>query len=628
VYDYLAHLVEPVEIFYLLTYVSYALVFLLLLRGFVAEFELRSIGRDFLYMRHQRDRRIVKKRSFLSVARQLRLALWEDRATSESTATHQVEGYFRNSYHPVPYLSAQLSREEVNQLILNDAMERFGSDAVALISNSESPASIQVLIGLRRGIVGERLRKALADHFLSFFMHHDTSSIGFIDHLFHEDRFVNMPLFGYRFSLSGVVEGEPQRVVWLGFSEKNRNTFEHQDDFAKYCSEIARALREYTEIKHMELKYTAEKEQSDERAKLLAYASHDMRSPINNLRAIIRLLSVSEEGEDRQYQISAALRNCDVLAEIVDDALDYSRYRAGALSASKEQVSCATIVEKALFGYQELAREKGITIINEVRPTIIACADGRHISRIISNLIGNAIKYTDQGQVHISAQGGAVGRISLLVRDTGIGMSQSHVRDMFLPYKRFVDQSIQGEGLGLALCKIFAELNDCHFRVDSALGLGTSITLDLPGTVIEPSTLRLKDRSFALAKSTSILIVDDHKSARDSLRRALEMHGFTVEVVASIREAVSFVRYYKPQTVITDLTFPEEEGEALIDFILFEKLTVNIIVVSGRELRREYSRLHKGIQMTILNKPVELSVLINLIVPIEQREMISEALCA
>ncbi len=627
--EFLAQLFGAVSVFDW-SIVALSIFFLIVIfRGVVSELELRSIRRDFRLMSKQKDRGLIKKRSWLKTARLLRAALWEEwHCLDYSTLCEDAKSYSQRVQHPAPYFGAQLSKEEVHQLILNDAMERFGADSVAFISNTNSTSSVQVLISLRRGIVGERLRKALADRYQSFFIHHDQSSVGFTDHHLEEDRVINISLFGFRFSLSGIVMAEQEHVVWLGYSEKNRNASDLQLDFAKYISELTRALREYSQIKSMQLKYVAEKEQSDERAKLLAYASHDMRSPINNLRAIIRLLSFPDEIDNHDKHLGSAFRNCDLLAEIVDDALDYSRFKAGALNARKEQVSCAEVIEKVLYGFLELAHEKGLAVINQVTTAVILHADSRQIARIVSNVIGNAIKYTNRGSIHISAQAGAAGRVSLVVRDTGVGMLEADIREMFSPYKRFGDQSIQGEGLGLALSKVFAELNDCQFKVDSTRGVGTTVTLDMPGEVIEQRRSNAQDDSLANVSSGSVLIVDDQKSARDSLRRVLELYGFSVEAVASVHEAISFLRYSQPTVLITDLTFPEADGEELVRSAVVEKLCERVIIVSGRDLRDDKLYLLNANEVVFLKKPIDFSALVSVIGSMTKGSHSPISLCA
>ena len=224
--------------------------------------------------------------------------------------------------------------------------------------------------------------------------------------------------------------------------------------------------------------------ESDIKSEALSTVSHEMRSPINSVLGFTELLLSGSPGtlneQQREYvnRISSASQN---LLSLVDDYLDLARVMAGSLALKREPVAIAPVIDEVIKQLEPLAQQRGVVVKSTASPDPVAYGDPLRVRQVLTNLVSNAIKFTDaRGYVRVEAAGGANGvRISVIDTGVGIPLDRQH-----LVFKEFAD--IRGDGsndtgTGLALTKRFVEAMGGFIRFTSSPGAGTAFDVWLPG---------------------------------------------------------------------------------------------------------------------------------------------------
>jgi PAS domain S-box-containing protein len=241
-----------------------------------------------------------------------------------------------------------------------------------------------------------------------------------------------------------------------------------------------------TQQKRVEAELIRAKEQAEEASRLksnfLANMSHEIRTPLNGIIGSAQVLSGEIESEEREV-VEIIHRSGLRLLGTINSVLDMARIEAGELHPHAEPVLLREEAADALGVLRSLADEKGLALtLTERTPDVWAAADPSCIHRILYNLVGNAIKFTREGEVNVEL-GAEGGEAVVRVRDTGIGIDPRFLPHLFDDFKQEstgVGRSHEGTGLGLAITKRLVELMGGSVRAESAKGVGTTFTVRLP----------------------------------------------------------------------------------------------------------------------------------------------------
>ncbi len=374
---------------------------------------------------------------------------------------------------PLAFLSVS-SLEESAQLLLSNLMEHLRADGVALICRDDSGA-LKAGHMLRMTARGGRFDKFLARFFESYFTTGDKSAIGWIEHP-PGDLSLGFACYDIDTSLSVELE-HSKSIFWAGFFQPFPNRVARE----KAQHQIETACRTFDNSMHLWNLYArtvAMQSVSEECSKFMAYAAHDMRSPLQTIKLILENASVVGSpgfcGE-----LSDAIHMCDLLAELVENTLDYSLVKAGVINAKPQEFDCEAAVSSVCRVMEPLARRKRLTLIRDIPSSLILRANQRQFERMLTNVVANAIKFSSQGGVTIAARQNRHDTITITVKDTGRGIRGDTDR-IFEPFVRGDQDPESGYGIGLALVKVFAEMNDCRIAVDSEPGKGTIVVLHVP----------------------------------------------------------------------------------------------------------------------------------------------------
>lgn len=340
-----------------------------------------------------------------------------------------------------------------------------------------------------------------------------------------------------------------------------------------------------------------------------ATVSHELRTPLTLLLAPIESLLLEHCGPVRRNQkmlLQTMHNNAMRLLQMVTGLLDFSRLEVGKVEVNREPTAINSLTESVLVDFQPLMDQKQITShFHPAAGNPVVSIDRYLLERILFNLISNAVKFTGEGgqvEVTVNLDGD---RLSLSVRDTGIGISKSDIKDLFQKFTQLegsASRRFEGAGLGLALVKEFAELLGGGVIVKSRVSRGSTFTVDClapPVPTEEPvadcprgafTKLTIsagevdeeKDNGAALSETCEsqarILIAEDNEELSHYVAALLENIA-CVKVVGNGKEALDLVYDWMPDVILADVMMPELDGLELCRMIKSDTTTNHIPVV-------------------------------------------------
>ena len=290
-------------------------------------------------------------------------------------------------------------------------------------------------------------------------------------------------------------------------------------------------FRDVTERKRAEAVLVHAKEQAEEVARLkstfLANMSHEIRTPLTGILGFADILA--DEVTDPQQKEFVALieRSGERLLDTLNSVLDLAKLDAGRMDLAAEPVPLAEAARETVRLLAPLAAEKGLALVAKVEDeSARADLDRGALDRILTNLVGNAIKFTDRGEVRVVVRGNDA-QVALDVVDTGVGIGEAFLPRLFEEFQQEsagAERTHEGSGLGLAITRQLTERMDGHISVESEKGVGTTFTVVFPR-----SLERLADAAPEAARTPRVLLVDDNA---ETLRMAERMIESVYRVVA------------------------------------------------------------------------------------------------
>ncbi|WP_163558741.1 ATP-binding protein [Halomonas sp. NO4] len=338
---------------------------------------------------------------------------------------------------------------------------------------------------------------------------------------------------------------------------------------------LIREARDNAEARHSleslsrELQATAQRAESASRAKseFLATVSHEIRTPLNGVIGMSELL-LEQPLDARSDDYARTLHSSGQrLLELINDILDFSKIESGRLELERRPVDLAALVEEACQLFAPRAAAKGLRLVTRLSPSLPAATmgDPARLRQVLLNLLANAIKFTEQGEVSVEAGLSESGRLSLTVSDTGPGIAASQRERLFEPFRQG-DASIArrygGTGLGLAICRRLVAAMEGEIGVDSRPGAGSRFWIELP-LEAAPSPARREASAAALPRfSGRVLVVEDNLVNRQVAKALLERLGCHVTLAASGQEALAFAEEAPFAAIFMDVQMPGLDGLA------------------------------------------------------------------
>ncbi|RON27681.1 MULTISPECIES: transporter substrate-binding domain-containing protein [Pseudomonas] len=313
----------------------------------------------------------------------------------------------------------------------------------------------------------------------------------------------------------------------------------------------------------------------------LATMSHEIRTPMNALIGMLELaLKRADEGIPDRFAIEVASGAAQQLLALIGDILDIARIESGHLSLTPERANLRRLVESVSGVFEGLARQNELTwrIDLDEHSDCDVLIDPTRFKQVLSNLLSNAIKFTREGEVSLTLRVTPVTpehlAVSVRIEDTGIGISNVDRQRLFSPFAQASNnqQSARGgSGLGLVISRTLCEMMGGRLQLDSVLGQGTQVDINLELIALQPLPSIEAVNSGLQVRSLTILVVDDHPANRLLLSRQLSHLGHRVQEAEEGERGLELWREHEFDLVVTDCNMPRLSGYELAGAIRDEE---------------------------------------------------------
>jgi PAS domain S-box-containing protein len=356
-------------------------------------------------------------------------------------------------------------------------------------------------------------------------------------------------------------------------------------------------LRDITERREREeeLRRAKESAEAATRAKseFLANMSHELRTPLNGVLGYTQLLQRERGLTPVQREALEAIAKCGShLLDLINDVLDLSKIEAGRIEVELAPCDIRQVTVDVRYVVAEPAHRKGLRLLVDVAPEVPprAVLDGRNLRQVLLNLLGNAVKFTASGEVRLAIGCVAPDRLRFEVWDTGIGIDQGQLAEIFHAFRQTRDGAAAGgSGLGLTISQRLVRSMGGELQVSSEPGIGSRFYFDLPLVVAQVSPAPageheapeiVLDSRLAPGIELTALVADDSSVNRRILASLLESAGARVITAAGGLEAIELARQHKPDVILMDLRMQDLDGFEATRRLRADPVTAGIKVLA------------------------------------------------
>jgi CheY-like chemotaxis protein/two-component sensor histidine kinase len=355
------------------------------------------------------------------------------------------------------------------------------------------------------------------------------------------------------------------------------------------------------------------------KSRFLSNMSHEFRSPLNSILALSRLMLDGVDGQlnsEHAQEVGYIRKAAYDLLELVDDLLDLAKVEAGKVEAKPVEFTAANLFAALRGMLRPLLLNQSVDLVFEDADHIPPIySDEGKVSQILRNFISNALKFTDSGEVRVSAALGEHRDVIFSVADTGIGIEEENLELIFQDFAQVdspIQRRVKGTGLGLPLSKKLATLLGGEVRVRSQVGLGSTFSVQIPlcyhaaeeaQNVFEPDWV-------GDPLSIPVLIVEDSPEMVVLYRSFLAGSGFQPLFASTTREAGQILDRTQPSAIVLDILLRSEEAWSFMARLTSETRTKDIPILVVSTLDDRAKAYHLGAS-DYLVKPIERSALIS-----------------
>lgn len=355
----------------------------------------------------------------------------------------------------------------------------------------------------------------------------------------------------------------------------------------------------------------------------LANMSHEIRTPLNGIIGIIKLLNKKETSLDKNY-LNSALKASQHLSSVVNNVLDMTKIESGELHLIEEDFEIKEVINNVCTILKDQAIEKNIELNVIIDPTLpnVFNGDSSRIRQILINLVGNAIKFTNEGEVilhcHADKFQKSQCKLNFIITDTGIGMTKEYLTNPFEKFQQ-EDNSISkrfgGSGLGLSISKQLTNLMGGDIQIKSKKHTGTEIQVGIPITIGKQKNIKPKTKNIDYHRlhDAKILLVEDDEINRLVVNNSLIPLNVKLTEVENGLEATRILKKETFDLILMDIQMPVMDGlEATMIIRNILKIKTPIIALSANAFKSEIEQCISTGMDDYLTKPFEEDELLQL----------------
>jgi PAS domain S-box-containing protein len=367
------------------------------------------------------------------------------------------------------------------------------------------------------------------------------------------------------------------------------------------------------------------------KSEFLSSMSHELRTPMNTVLGFSQLLETDEDTpltDDQRNSVEHIVRSGKHLLALINDVLDMSRIESGKVEVSWEWIELAPLVSTCIDEMKPAAEPRNVKITNDVPGDAGQMwADYTKVRQVLLNLLSNAVKYNHlEGDVQVALQSTAEGYVRIAVTDTGPGLSDAQIANIFIPFDRLGAEmsDIQGTGIGLSITQRLVGLMDGQIGVDSTPGKGSTFWIefaannegrDVSGEVIKTVVSLSEPGSqdvHPFDRAHKILYVEDNPANLELMERILERRSnCSYFLAATGTEGYELARNEQPDAIILDINLPDLDGLQLLKRLQATECTskIPVVALTAAAMSEQIKTAERAGFAAYLTKPVDFNIL-------------------